>query len=245
MRLPPPRLVLMEPQQAGNLGFIARLLANYGLRDLWSVRGVPWRGSEAERTGNMARAELELIQDTDSLDAALEGRTHVVGLTARSGFRRDPLPLHELPAAAAAWGPEALPALLFGPEDSGLTTADCERCTHLVSIPTAGLHSFNLSHAVAIVLYEWFRGGLALPPVEVGTARAGEGRFADAAAKQRLARKARAALDAAAFREPPAELDGALRRVLAQPLERRDLRLLERILRHVEWLKERRGRDGA
>lgn len=240
MLLPAPRLVLLEPQQAGNLGFIARLLANFGLRDAWTVRGVPWRDSEAERTGAMARPELEALRETSSLSEALAGRTHVVGFTARSGFRRDPIPLAELPAAAEAWGEEALPALLFGPEDRGLSTEDCERCTHLVGIPTAGLHSLNLSHAVAVALYEWFRGRVALPKVEVGAAREGEGRFADVEAKIRLARKTAEALRAAGFREPAAELAGTLRRVLAQPLERRDLRMLERILRHVEWLEEQK-----
>lgn len=238
MRLPTPRLVLLGPQQGGNLGFVARLMANYGLRDAWSVRGVPWRGSEAERTGAMARAELEALHETDSLSTALAGCSHVVGFTARSGFRRDPIPLEDLPAAAAAWGSDATPALLFGPEDCGLTTEDCERCTELVSIPTAGLHSLNLSHAIAVALYEWHRGRVALPPVEVGAAREGEGRFADVEDKIRLARKTDAALRAAGFREPEGEVAGTLRRVLAQPLERRDLRMLERVLRHVDWLKE-------
>jgi tRNA/rRNA methyltransferase len=189
----------------------------------------------------MARPELEALRETDSLAEALEDRSHVVGFTARSGFRRDPVPLADLPAIAAEWGAEARPALLFGPEDCGLETADCDRCTVLVRIPTPGLSSLNLSHAVTVALYEWFRGEVALPPVEVGPAREGEGRFADVEAKIRLARKTSEALQAAVFREPTEEVAGTLRRVLAQPMERRDLRMLERILRHVEWLAEQKS----
>lgn len=241
MALPEPRIVLLEPQQSGNLGFIARLLANFGLRDWWAVGGVPWRNSEAERTGSMVLEQLAALQEVKSLDDAVAGRTHLVGFTARSGFRRDPVPLSALPAFASSWGPEALPALLFGPEDRGLETEVCERCALLVRIPVPGLQSFNLSHAVAVTLYEWFRGRVALPPVEVGPAREGEGRFASEEDKDRIALKAFTALLEARFPQPSSEINGGLRRILAQPLERRDMRLLERILRHVEWLEEQKS----
>lgn len=241
MSLPQPRIVLLEPQHGGNLGFIARLLANYGLRDWWSVGGVPWRNTDAERTGSMALDELAALHETKDLEEAIADRSHLVGFTARSGYRRDPIPLEELPAAAAAWGPDALPALLFGPEDRGLESEVCERCSLLVRIPTPGLGSFNLSHAVALTLYEWFRGRVALPPVEVGPAREGAGRFSGEEDKERIAQKTLDALLHARFPQPDNEIRNTLRRVLAQPIERRDLRMLERILRHVEWLKEQKS----
>lgn len=234
-----PRVVLLEPQQAGNLGFVARLMANFGLEDWHAVRGVAWRGSDAERTGAMARERLEALVESDSLSASLADRSHVVGFTARSGFRRDPVPLHAMREEIAAWGPESRPALLFGREDAGLTTEECERCALLVRIPVPGLQSFNLSHAVALALHEWFRGGFDLPPVEVGESREGPGRWSEVEDKIRLARKTQAALERAGFREPAEEVAGTLRRVLALPLERRDVRMLERVLRHVEWLRER------
>lgn len=241
MTLPTPRLVLVEPQQAGNLGFIARLMANYALDDWWSIRGVAWRGSEAERTGGMARPALERLQTVPSLDDALADRTHVIGFTARSGFRRDPVPLEALAHEAAAWGMEARPALLFGREDRGLETAECERCALLVRIPAPGLQSFNLSHAVALALHEWHRGRVALPPVEVGDAREGLGRWSDEDDKARLTMKTTAALRAAGFPAEGDDVEAALRRLLAPPIERRDLRFLERILRHVAWLEENGG----
>ena len=48
-------------------------------------------------------------------------------------------------------------ALLFGPEDRGLTNAQVEACSHLVHIPTArsGV-SLNLAQAVLVLLYECF-----------------------------------------------------------------------------------------
>jgi len=47
-------------------------------------------------------------------------------------------------------------ALLFGPEDTGLTNDDLRFCQTLVSIPTAGIKSLNLSQAVMVVCYEIF-----------------------------------------------------------------------------------------
>jgi len=238
MSLLAPRLVLLEPQQAGNLGFIARLMENYALQDWWAVNGVAWRGSEAERTGAMARPALEKLHACASLEDALADRTHVVGFTARSGFRRDPVPLEALQTEIDAWGPDARPALLFGREDRGLENAECERCTLLVRIPVPGLQSFNLSHAVALALHEWFRGRTELPPIEISASRAGAGRWSGEEDKLRFARKSVAELQKFRFPEPASEIEATLRRVLAAPVERRDLCLLERIFRHIEWLEE-------
>jgi len=48
-------------------------------------------------------------------------------------------------------------ALLFGPEDRGLTNNELRYCDLLVTIPTSGkLRSINLSHAVMLLCYEIF-----------------------------------------------------------------------------------------
>ena len=47
-------------------------------------------------------------------------------------------------------------ALLFGPEDTGLTNDDLRFCQTWSTIPTAGFKSLNLSHAVMVVCYELF-----------------------------------------------------------------------------------------
>lgn len=238
MTLPAPRIALVEPQQAGNLGFIARLMENYALSDWRAVNGVPWRGSEAERTGAMALGALESLRACATLEEALADCTHVVGFTARSGYRRDPAPLENLQVECARWGEDARPALLFGREDRGLETAEIDRCALLIRIPAPGLQSFNLSHAVALALHEWHRGRVALPPVEVSDSRAGFGRWSEQEDKLRLAHKTATALRKAGFPEPALDLEGTLQRLLALPIERRDLRTLERILRHVEWLED-------
>ncbi len=50
-------------------------------------------------------------------------------------------------------------ALLFGPEDRGLTNAQLRYCHVLVTIPTAGFSSLNLAQAVMILCYELLLAG--------------------------------------------------------------------------------------
>ena len=47
-------------------------------------------------------------------------------------------------------------ALVFGPEDSGLTNEDVRLCHSLVTIPTADFSSLNLAQAVMVLCYELF-----------------------------------------------------------------------------------------
>ena len=49
-------------------------------------------------------------------------------------------------------------ALVFGPEGNGLLNEELNMCDLLVSVPTwEGYPILNLSHAVAIILYEWYK----------------------------------------------------------------------------------------
>jgi tRNA/rRNA methyltransferase len=95
---------------------------------------------------------MEVYSD---LSTALQPFNYVVGTTARTGGRRQEL---KTPRDLAV---ELLPicannqvALLFGPEDRGLTNAQLRYCDALVTIPTAGFSSLNLAQAVMILVYE-------------------------------------------------------------------------------------------
>ena len=47
-------------------------------------------------------------------------------------------------------------AILFGPEDKGLSNEDIRFCHRLINIPTAEFSSLNLAQAVMIICYEIF-----------------------------------------------------------------------------------------
>jgi tRNA/rRNA methyltransferase len=52
-------------------------------------------------------------------------------------------------------------ALVFGPEDTGLTNEEIEVCGRIVTIPTEpDAWSLNLSQAVLLLLYECFKQGV-------------------------------------------------------------------------------------
>jgi tRNA/rRNA methyltransferase len=50
-------------------------------------------------------------------------------------------------------------ALVFGPEDRGLSNADLRLCHELVTIPSADFSSLNLAQAVMVLCYELFLAG--------------------------------------------------------------------------------------
>jgi TrmH family RNA methyltransferase len=224
------RVVLVGPQIPANVGFVARVLSNFALTEWCLLGGCGWRGTEAERTGAPAREVLEAVREVDDLTDAVSGCTHVIGFTARSGKHRAVLDLAELPEVAKGWGDDARPVFLFGREDRGLEAPETDACTHLVRIPTLGLPSLNLSHAVAVALYEWFR----MP----GSSADGPA-WSDAGDRRRFVDDVAAELEAVEFPDRGEELEGTLRRLSALPLETRDLRVLDRIVRHARWRRER------
>jgi TrmH family RNA methyltransferase len=158
-------VVLSQPQKLVNIGGTVRALKNMGLRRLRLVR--PAEYDPAAIVGIAHRSDDLLAATTiyDNLDDALADAIFVVGATARprDASARIDTPRALAPAllARAAGGPVAL---LFGPEDHGLTNADLDRCHALLSIPTDPAYSsLNLAQAVLIVAYE-LRLAADLPP---------------------------------------------------------------------------------
>lgn len=146
------RLILVRPQQAGNVGACARLSSNFGLADGVLVSPIcdPASG-EAERfaTPNAA-AVLKNFRTVSSLKEAIEDCHLAVGFTRRGGERRRPtLSLSELGQKLRG----SKVALLFGNERTGLEADELALCSHACFIPAHPDNpSLNLSHAVSIVL---------------------------------------------------------------------------------------------
>ena len=53
MQPSPPHLVLVEPQNPANLGFIARVADNFGLGEVRVLNGCSWQQAAARRTGGL------------------------------------------------------------------------------------------------------------------------------------------------------------------------------------------------
>jgi len=153
-------IVLVNPKFDGNIGAVARSMLNFGIRDL---RIVGRHGEWSEETRNRAKHAQDILDscsifeciadatDDCSLVAGTSGKREIGD---KISFRHFILP-EELPRRLA--GVSGKVALIFGPEDIGLTNEQLHECDILVTIPSwEGYPILNLSHAVSIICYAWF-----------------------------------------------------------------------------------------
>jgi tRNA/rRNA methyltransferase len=154
-----PRVVLVSPKHAGNVGSSARAMKNFGLADLWLVAPRCRIDREAFALAAHADDVLGAATVVATLDEALADRTVVVGTSARiraSEVHRADVPERVLGELVGQRG-----AIVFGPEDTGLDNAALDRCRWIVSLPTAPYASLNLAQAVVVMGYLWHRQSLA------------------------------------------------------------------------------------
>ncbi len=148
--------VLFKPKASGNIGSAARALKNMGLCDLRLV---------APGKVNRRAADAMAVHASDVLDGAgvfpdLTGAVAdcglVVGTTCRPGpYRRIAKPVRAAAAELVALSSTNRIAMIFGPEDFGLTNRELKLCDRLLTIPAAADYlSLNLAQAVMVVAYE-------------------------------------------------------------------------------------------
>ncbi|MFO7932274.1 MAG: RNA methyltransferase [Desulfosalsimonas sp.] len=155
-------IVLNRPRYPENIGAAARAMHNMGLRDLVLVNPESFDADRALTLATHTAANVvKKIRVYPDLAEALSEFGYVAGTTARLGSRR-----------RAAVGPQAIAerlvticennraAMVFGPEDRGLTNEETRLCHCLVNIPTAGFSSLNLAHSVMVICYELFKATL-------------------------------------------------------------------------------------
>ena len=148
--------MLVSPKHAGNVGAVARAMANFGLADLWLVAPRCALDREAEAMAVHGRSVLEAARTVARLDEALADRTLVIATSAR--LRASDAHRATTPEAALARLHGTAGALVFGPEDTGLDNAALDRSDLVVTIPTAPYASLNLAQAVVLLAYLWFVG---------------------------------------------------------------------------------------
>jgi len=158
VRLPKVAVVLYRPRLPENIGAVARAACNMGLRRLIAVQP---QDLDFERMAMMATGPgvelLTRMEVHDDLPGALAPFQYVVGATARlGGVRRAFFSPREMAARLIALSASNDIALLFGPENFGLTNAELPLCHALVTIPTGDCSSLNLAQAVMVLAYELF-----------------------------------------------------------------------------------------
>lgn len=148
-------VVLVKPRFPENIGMAARACANMGCADLRLVAPERWDPLKAEPLATAQGAPvLKDIRFFDRLAPAIGDCSLALATSARLGSQRGS-PLSPEQAAAYADLPGKT-ALVFGPEDRGLTNEELRLCQRLVHIPVnAQASSLNLAQAVLILLYEF------------------------------------------------------------------------------------------
>ncbi len=149
-------IVLVQPKRSSNVGSVARAMNCMGLADLVLVEP----RCQIDRVSlNLAVGSEEILEKARifyDLREALSGYSLVVGTTKRSGKKRHNfITPKEFACDVVTKHRKARIAVLFGPEDYGLSMAHLKECQYLVYIPVnENFGSLNLSQAVMVVAYE-------------------------------------------------------------------------------------------
>ena len=152
------RIVLVEPAGPLNVGSVARAMKNMGLQQLVLVNPhCDPLGAEALPMAVHAKDVLVNARRVATVPEALVGCDRAIATTARTRSLQSPL---EAPQVALPWllqtpaDEKTAAALLFGPEDRGLSNTELNYAQRFVCIPTSPTYpSLNLAQAVTICCY--------------------------------------------------------------------------------------------
>ncbi|MCD6083931.1 MAG: RNA methyltransferase [Desulfurococcales archaeon] len=154
------RLVLVEPEGRINFGFILRLARNFNVSDICLVKPkFDLRDPEILEFAAGGVQALENCRICSELEECLKGIDISVCTTSKLGSEKDVLRQgvsvtalrYILPAAGGV-------ALVFGRESVGLTREELSKCDIISTITLRSDYNvMNLSHAIAIYLYELSR----------------------------------------------------------------------------------------
>lgn len=166
----PVRIVLVQTSHPGNVGAAARAMKTMGVTDLALVAPRAFPSAEATARASGADDVLEQARVVDTLEEAVGDCGFVAATTARPRTANVSWPVADPRDCAPRLLDEARRtrvALVFGPEQSGLTNEHLARCRLLVQIPTGEAYaSLNLAMAVQILCYELriaHGGGVSVP----------------------------------------------------------------------------------
>jgi len=231
------RIVLVRPRGAANVGAVARAMKNMGVLELVVVRPALMRAFWSQAMAVHANDVLQQLKRFDTLAPAVADCGLVVGTTCRGGlYRAAAEPVRAAAARIALTATTNRVALVFGPEDRGLSNEDLQHCHQLVTIPADPAYpSLNLAQAVMICCYELFLA--AGPAAEEEPLPAGAV-LATAERVRLMFERLRAAFLEIGFlhRDNPDHIMYAFRRFLGRAqLEERDVSILLGLARQIEW----------
>jgi len=233
-------IILVEPKLPENIGAVARAMNNMDIRRLIVVNPA---NMDTDRVVKMATSHsmdiLEKMQVHDDLRSALESFNYIAGTTARVGSMR---PALTTPSRLAK---DLIPisrdneiAILFGPEDKGLSNDHLSFCHTIINIPTSDFSSLNLAQAVMIICYEMFQARSDVPDVNTP-------RLANSFELEGMYDHLNNVLTKIGFLNPqnPERWMWNIRRFFSRlPLQANEVRVIRGICRQINWYADQAGR---
>lgn len=154
-----PVIILVRPQLGENIGGTARVMANFGLRELRLVAPRDgWPNAKAHAMAGHATAIIEQVKLFDTTQEAVTDLQFTLATTARERTMHKPAIEPEAAVQTLMQQVQAniRSGILFGPERTGLENEDVVAADAVLTIPShAGYPSLNLSHAVGVMAYEF------------------------------------------------------------------------------------------
>ncbi|MEM3374207.1 MAG: RNA methyltransferase [Candidatus Woesearchaeota archaeon] len=159
-------VILVKPETSGNIGFIARIMANFDLDNLIIVEPLcDFLDNDALKKSMHAKEILKKAKKINYEDYfklrndfdLIIGTTSVLGTD--YNIKRIPLSSDFFSKKLRSYDTKKNNiAIVFGNEGIGLTNNELEICDFVITIETSKKYpSMNLSHAVAIILYEIYK----------------------------------------------------------------------------------------
>jgi len=150
------RIILVEPQHPGNVGAVARVMANFGINDLAIVNGceITDEGYARSKSGRPVLENLKRFKTMGEALADCDIAIATSGIKPKGDKRWFRAPTNVKNINKIIEDREN-PALVFGRENYGLYKEELALCETTITVPTSQDYPIlNLSHAVGIVLYE-------------------------------------------------------------------------------------------
>ncbi len=150
------RIVLSHTSHPGNIGAAARAMKTMGLRSLYLINPKFFPDQKADTRAANAGDILQQAKVCFALDEALENTVLVAAITARPReLSHDVFDARQGARELLRYAQRQPVALLFGRENSGLTTAEVSKCQIIIHIPANPQYpSLNLASAVQVIAYE-------------------------------------------------------------------------------------------
>ena len=152
-----PTIILVRPQLPENIGMTARAMDNFGLSKLYLVNPRDeWPNNKAEKSAKHAESIIKNVQVFSNLEEATSQFNLVIATTNRKRFLTKKK-FNNFNKLFKKFNDFKKIAILFGPENSGLSNEDLRLANVIYTIKTAKLNkSLNLSHAVSLISHEIF-----------------------------------------------------------------------------------------